>query len=236
MQKAEKYLYEATDCQFMPEFCNESFKNNAFNLGGNQIFVQITSGVLMFAQLFFAILACVHSSVAPVLSFLIAAYAILSIYCYFGLKNFKTVSMCQSYFAATKLSAFALGYAFDSLAASSSIEISFMMMTVLITLDAFLGFALITGRSEFTKDVKSTQFMVEQGATMSFFFDNWKAQQFKSNNLFDKNAAFVLTTLEAVFAFSAVFSFTGFQAVIAAFALAYACGSSMSFFRSATSH
>lgn len=169
-------MYESTDSKFMPEFCNESFNNNAFNLNGSHFFIQLTSGILMFAQLFFAILACVHSNVAPVLSFLIAMYALFSIYCYFGLKNFKTVSMCQSYFAATKLSAFALGYGFDSLAAGTSIEMSFLMMTLLISADAFLGFSLLTNRSEFTNQTKSTQFMVESGATMTFFFDNWKAQ------------------------------------------------------------
>ena len=105
---------------------------------------------MIFAQMYFALLSMVHSNVAPVLSFLIAVYALFSIYCYFGIKNFKVISMCQSYMAATKLSAVALGYLFDSLVSGNSFEFSYFMMTALITADAFLGFALLTTRKEFS--------------------------------------------------------------------------------------
>lgn len=37
MERVERYVYSKTDKEFMPELCNESFKNKAFKLEGQHI-------------------------------------------------------------------------------------------------------------------------------------------------------------------------------------------------------
>ncbi len=205
----EKQFYESTDPVFAPEFCNDSFKSNAFNLNGNtHLAIQLLSIVISFAEFYLAMMSCVKSDVAPVLSGVIALYSLASMYTFFGLKSFKSVNMCQSYFMGTKLSALALGYFFDSLANGSSFSTIFFMMTILITFDAFLGFALLSDRLEYTQHQKENKI-----GSLNFFFDNWKSQLFKTNQTFNKNSAFGLTTLQSVFAFSALFSFSGYQVI-----------------------
>ena len=203
----EQQVYDMTDPVFVPEFCNDSFKSNAFNLNGNTHFaIQLLSVFISFAEFYFAVMGSVKSEIAPVLCGFIGLYSLASIYAFFGLMNVRIVNMCQSYFAATKLSALALGYIFDSLANGQQFSATFFIMTLLISFDAFLGFALISDRLEFTQYQKETKI-----GALSFFFDNWKSQLFKSNQTFNKNTAFILTTLQGVFAFSALFNFSGFQ-------------------------
>lgn len=187
----EQYLYELTDPVFAPEFCNDSFKSNAFNLNGNTHFaIQILSVFISFAEFYFSVMGCVKSEIAPVLCGLIALYSVASMYTFFGLKENKIVNMSQSYFAATKLSALALGYFFDSLVGGEAFSINFFIMTILISFDAFLGFALISDRVEFTQHQKESKV-----GALNFLSDNWKSQLFKTSQTFDKNAAYTLTTL-----------------------------------------
>ena len=40
--RVERYVYSKTDKEFMPELCNESFKNKAFKLEGQHIALQLT--------------------------------------------------------------------------------------------------------------------------------------------------------------------------------------------------
>ncbi len=81
----EKYVYNKTDAEFMPELCNDSFKNNAFKLQGKQIDIQITSGVLIFAELYLSIMSAVHSELAPVFSMFVTLYSLFALYSFFGL-------------------------------------------------------------------------------------------------------------------------------------------------------
>jgi hypothetical protein len=81
----EKYLYTKTDPVFMPELCNESFKNNVFKYEGRLFTLQITSGILIFAELYLSIMSAVHSQLAPVFSIFVTIYALFSLYSFFGL-------------------------------------------------------------------------------------------------------------------------------------------------------
>lgn len=59
--RLERYVYAKTDNEFMPELCNESFKNNAFKHEGSHFTNQITAGIIIFAELYLSIMSSVHS-------------------------------------------------------------------------------------------------------------------------------------------------------------------------------
>jgi len=195
----------------MPEFCNESYKTNVFVLNGDHIVLQLTAAIVTFVEFYVAILSAVHSNVAPVFSVLVAIYALISIYTFFGLKTNKFVNVVSSTFLSLKLSAVALGYLYASLNNGFNNEISFMLMTIILLADGFLGYALLSTRSEFSKEVKNYRFM--ESGSMTFFFDNWKAQLFRSNEAVLKNFSFILTSVQGVLAFAAIFSFSGYQVI-----------------------
>lgn len=192
----------------MPELCNESFKNRAFE--GRQFHLQLTSIVMIFAQIYFSIMSSVHSTIAPVFSIFVAVYSLTSLYCFFGLKNTRAVVMSQSTLVSLKLSAVALGYLFESFRNGGfNYEISFMIMTALLLTDALLGYSLLITREEFSSEVKN--FQVMGTTTLAFFFDNWKTHQFKTIHKQEKIQAFALIGFEMIFSLSALFTLSGFQ-------------------------
>ena len=132
----------------MPEFCSGSFKQNVFLLPSTiHDKKQIALIVVMFLELFLAVMSSVRTEVAPTLSLIIALYTTLSIYSYFGLPTNKIVDISQSYFAATKLSAFCLGYLFDSICSGSfNNEVYFTLLTILVNLDASQGFHYLVSK------------------------------------------------------------------------------------------
>lgn len=174
LDQIERYIYQNTDTIFMPEFLNESFKNKAFYLNGSQIFTQMTGGILMFAELYFSILAAVHLQVAPIFSIFVALYALMSITCYFGVNIFRPVTIAQSYLATTLIATIAVGYLFGAFPAGHfNNSFSFCVLTILLAFDSFLGYALVSVRREFSQEKKSYKYM--DSAVMTFFFDNWKS-------------------------------------------------------------
>jgi hypothetical protein len=174
-ERVERYVYSKTDREFMPELCNESFKNKAFRLEGQHIALQITSIIVIFAELYLSIMSAVHSELAPVLSVFVAMYALFSLYSFFGLKNEKFVLMSQSYAVTLKLAAVSLGYLFESFRNGGfSFEISFILMTTVLVFDALLGFALVASRDDFSNEPKNYQVMGTQ--KLAFVSDNWKNQ------------------------------------------------------------
>lgn len=194
----------------MPEFCNESLKNNAFLLGRSQFDSQMMSAVLVFAELYFALMSAIHTSVAPIFSIIVAIHALFSMACYFGINSSRFVQICQSYAATYKLSAIALGYLFDHIVQHGfGFEFSFLMMTLVLSFDAFLGYALLSARSEFCKDTKDLIF--QESLQTTVLADNWKSSQFKSSDVQIKNLAFIVISIECVFAVSAVFTLSGLQ-------------------------
>lgn len=93
LERIERYVYNKTDSEFMPEFCNESFKNKVFFLEGSHIALQLTAILIVFAELYLSIMSAIHSEIAPVFSIFVAAYAAFSLYSFFGLPNSKMVLM-----------------------------------------------------------------------------------------------------------------------------------------------
>lgn len=173
LTRLEKYLYTKTDTEFMPELCNESFKNKAFKLEGQHIALQLTSILVIFAEIYLSIMSAVHSSLAPVFSIFVTIYAFFSLYSFFGIKNSKAVLMTQSYLASLKLAAIALGYLFESVRNGGfNYEISFILMTTVLVFDAILGYSLIVSREDFSKINKNYQ--VTGNSQMSLITDNWK--------------------------------------------------------------
>lgn len=208
--RIEKYVYNKTDNEFMPEFCNDSFKNNVFKYEGKQFTVQITSGILIFAELYLSIMSAVHSEIASVFSIFVAIYALCALYSFFGIQNSKLVLMNQSYLTTLQFAAISLGYLFESVRVGAfHYEISFLLMTAVLTFDAFLGFAMLISRQEFSKETKNFQIMGT--STMSLYTDNWKVNQFRNKNISEKTQAFIVLSFEIVFALSAFFVFSGAQ-------------------------
>lgn len=194
----------------MPEFCNESFKNNVFKYEGKQFTVQLTSGILIFAELYLSIMSTVHSKIASVFSIFVAIYALCALYSFFGIKNHKLVLMNQSYFTTLQFAAISLGYLFESVRIGAfNYELSFLLMTAVLTFDAFLGFAMLSSRQEFSKETKNFQIMGT--STMTLIADNWKVNQFRSKNISEKIQAFIVLSFEMIFALSAFFVFSGVQ-------------------------
>lgn len=140
----------------------------------------------------------------------VTLYAILSLYSYFGLPNSKAVVMSQSYLASLKLAAVGLGYLFESFRNGTfNYEISFLLMTFVLTVDAFLGYSMLASREDFCKETKNYQVMGT--TTMTFVADNWKQNLFRSKNVSEKAFAFIVLSFEMIFALSAFFTFSGFQ-------------------------
>jgi len=101
-------------------------------------------------------MSTVHSQLAPVFSMFVTLYTIFSLYSYFGLPNSKAVVMSQSYLATLKLAAIALGYLFESFRnVWFNYEVSFLLMTFLLTVDAFLGYSMLVSREDFCKETKN---------------------------------------------------------------------------------
>lgn len=208
--RLEKYLYTKTDKEFMPELCNESFKNKAFTLQGQHIALQITSILVIFAELYFSILSAAHSSIAPVFSVFVAIYAAFSLYSFFGIENHKSVLMSQSYIVSLKLAAVALGYLFESIRNGGiQFELSFILMTVVLVFDALLGYSLIVNRDDFSRETKNYQ--AAGSMKLSLISDNWKNQQFRNSSTTEKISAFAIVSFEMIFALSAFFTFGGVQ-------------------------
>lgn len=179
LERFERYIYTKTDDEFMPELCNESFKNNAFKLEGRHFTLQLTSVLLIFAEIYCSILSAVHSNLAPVFSVFVTIYALTALFSFFGLRNAKAVAMSQSYIVSLKLAAVALGYLFESFRNGGfTYEISFIAMTALLIFDALLGYAMLVTRDDYSTEIKNYQVMGSK--TMSFAFDNWKSHQFRS--------------------------------------------------------
>jgi type IV secretory pathway component VirB8 len=82
-------------------------------------------------------------------------------------------------------------------------------MTVVLTFDAILGYALLVNRQDFQNQEKNYQALVNKN--MSMIADNWKNQQFRNNNASEKVAAFCIVSFEMIFALSALFTFSGVQ-------------------------
>ena len=111
---------------------------------------------MIFAELYLSIMSAVHSELAPVFSIFVALYAAFSLYSFFGLENQKLVLMSQSYFVTLKLAAVSLGYLFESIRTGGfSFEISFILMTAVLTFDALLGYSLIVSREDFSSEPKN---------------------------------------------------------------------------------
>lgn len=103
-------------------------------------------------------------------------------------------------------------------------------MTLVLTIDAFLGYSMIASRIEFSKETKNFQIMGQK--TLAFASDNWKSNLFRTNNVSEKVSAFVILSFEVVFALSAFFTFSGLQKVLALIASVYAVSSMVGYFRS----
>lgn len=74
-----------------------------------------------------------------------------------------------------KLAAIALGYMFESVRNGGfNYEISFVLMTAVLTFDAILGYSLIVSRDDFSKNDKN--YAVMGNKQMSLIADNWKNQ------------------------------------------------------------
>jgi len=103
---------------------------------------QMMSGLLILTLIYTSIICAVESSLAPVLACFVTFYALMSIVNYFGVNESAFVDASASYFAASKLALISLGYTADSLIINGAVDISFIVMTVILCIDAFYGLGI----------------------------------------------------------------------------------------------
>src|SRR5687768_6089084 len=119
------------ETEFYQVFCQQNWKKNACNLN-NALSTQMLSGLLTFALIYTSILCAVESSISPVLALFVTFYSLMSLFNYFGIQENAFVDASASYFAVSKLSLLALGYAADSLIVKGTIDLSFLAMTTIL--------------------------------------------------------------------------------------------------------
>jgi hypothetical protein len=81
---------------------------------------------------------------APVFSIFVTLYSLSSLYAYFGVS--EHLDAFQSYFASTKLTLVAFGFAADymirNVGYGSGLSYSFVLMTLLLAFDALYGVSI----------------------------------------------------------------------------------------------
>jgi hypothetical protein len=147
-------------------------------------------------------MSVVTTHIAPLMSAFTVYYSLASLYSYLGLKTTKFLDFSQSYFVAFKLSAFLIGYLFDeSVLISYRFEFNYLMMTLLLTVDAFYGFYQLITETRLRKES-----IIEEED--SYFVANWKKNLFykerEESEIFRTFGAFIIT-MEGIFSFSALF-------------------------------
>ena len=147
----------------------------------------MTSGILIFAQLYISIMCAVESDMAPIFSIFVSLYTLTSLYSYFGISTH--FDAFQSYFASTKLTLVAFGYAADFMIRSGSFNVglSFFLMTLLLSFDTLYGLSIYLSQERFTQSNK--QF------SNRIFSDNWKSNLFCSSLVTLKTAAIAVLAL-----------------------------------------
>jgi hypothetical protein len=201
--RAEQWFYELFDINFMPQFCNLSFKQDLLNKCSEKYGSQQTIVLgLIFLEIYFSLMSVVTTQLAPLMSAFTLYYSLTSLYSYLGLKTTKFLDFSQSYFVAFKLSAFLIGYLFDeSVPISYRFEFNYFMMTLLLTVDAFYGFYQLITETR----LRNESILEEED---SFIVANWKKNLFykerEESEMFRTFGAFIIT-MEGIFSFSALF-------------------------------
>lgn len=167
---------------------------------------QVSQVSIIFLELGLGILSTTNTGVAPIISAFVVLYSLCSLYSFTGLPTIKAIQVSQSYFAATKLSAFCLGYLFDAVcfgSFSAEKDISFTLMTAVLTFDALIGFNHLVSQLH-----SETQAPSEDLSNP--LVSNWKSFMFYSGQSSEmKTLAFGILTLQDILSFSAIFSFSG---------------------------
>lgn len=200
----QPYVDRLMETEFYQQFCAQNWKKNAFN--NPDLSVQMLSGLLTFALIYTSIISAVESTIAPVLSVFITFYAMMSLYNYFGIKEDAFVDACASYFAASKLALFALGYAADSFIVNGTIDISYVIMTVVLCFDVFYGLSVYLSQAQYISEKKT--FNKKSSFIATLCMDNWKSNLFRANSVALKIVALVVLTLQMTASVSAVLSVT----------------------------
>ena len=114
----------------------------------------MTGGILIFSQLYLSIMCAVESDMAPIFSMFVSFYTLASLYSYFGVSNH--FDAFQSYFASTKLTLVAFGYAAEYMIRTGSfnVGISFFLMTLLLSFDTLYGLSIYLSQDRFTQSCK----------------------------------------------------------------------------------
>ncbi len=130
----------------MESFCTKSWKMNAFNLKGAQhVTFQMLSGALIFFQLYLSIMSAVESRIANVFSIFVALYSLVTLFCYFGIKESRAIEAFQSDAASLFLGAVAFGHLIVSVSNGNGVTqfgYSFLILSQVLCADAFYGFML----------------------------------------------------------------------------------------------
>lgn len=215
VDKLEESIYQAVDDKFMPKFCKTSMKQDLFSKSSaKHMNEQVFSLSIIFLELYLGILSVTSTLVAPIMSSFVILYSLFSLYSYFGLPTIKVIQVSQSYFAATKLSAFCLGYLFDSICYGSfqaSQDLSFALMTLVLTFDALYGFNNLVSQEHVELDRPREDIS-------NMLITNWKSHLFFSGqSSIEKTLAFGLLTLQDILSFSAIFAFSGSGVIVRKF-------------------
>ena len=169
------------------------------------------SGLLTFALIYTSIICAIESSISPVLALFVTFYSLMSLFNYFGIKESSIVDASASYFAVCKLSLLALGYTADSLIISGTVDLSFLVMTLVLCFDAFYGLSVYLSQAQYVSEKKT--FNKKSSLSATLCMDNWKSNLFRSQDVSLKIAALVVFTLQLTASISALVSVTSIVSV-----------------------
>lgn len=215
IDRLEESFYQAIDDKFMPKFCRQSMKQDLFGKSSAKYMnEQVFSASIILLELYLGILSASSTSIAPVISGFVILYSVFSLYSFLGLPQVKAIQVSQSYFAATKLSAFCIGYLFDAIcygSFSAEKDSSFALLTVVLTFDAVIGFNHLVSEHHI-----ETHAPREDLSNM--LITNWKSHLFFSGQSSEeKTLAFGLLTLQDILSFSAIFAFSRSGVIVRTF-------------------
>jgi hypothetical protein len=187
------------------------------------------SGLLIFALVYTSIICAIESSVSPVLALFVTFYALMSLSNYFGICEHVVIDTSASFFAVLKLSLLALGYSADSLVMRGSVDLSFIIMTVLLCFDAFYGLSVYLSAPQFMTEKKT--FNKKSSVSATICMDNWKSNLFRSNEVTLKSAALFVFALQLIASVSAL----AYTSILSVAVLAYTVVGLVTFFQRTSS-
>eukprot|EP00347_Sterkiella_histriomuscorum_P020836 403336280 len=239
VDQAIQQVKSILDKDLFKDFCLTNYKMNGFNLKASNFNIQLMGAILIFAELFFCILAIAHSThVSFVMAIATSVYITGEIYSYFGFPLHRFAQVALSSAGKSYVASICLGISFQYIIQGEFLnEMSFFMLAVMLSIDAFvsLSFVLITEKYLLEKKV----YKFQDHLLTTIGFDNWKHGALYSSNGYDKIVALTLISIQSTLSFTMFicelvnfkFYSLNFGMIVTVLAVCYAFSCNYSFFR-----